>query len=214
MPQLKKGNEFKPFDVVDAPTAIEHAVHESSNDEQAAALRLNSRVSEEEQGETMTGECEIVETLPKAFCISVLLTGSVQAAEAVVSEGIAALELDQISSDSLLLATVKSAILRRAEFLEQSEGLSILPLELRRLFLLAANHRDCFVLRVLIGLIPELCSGILHLSIHEAEDALYAALQELPRIETYDMDRPESVHPAQDEKVDSCAPTSGETRGY
>jgi hypothetical protein len=157
----------------------------------------------------MTGESEMVEALPKAFWIALLLTGSIEAAEAEVLDGIAALELDHISGDSLLLATAKSAIQRRTESPEQSEVLSILPLELRRLFLLAPNYRDCFVSRVLIALTPELCSGILHLSIHEVEDALYTALQELPRIETCDMDRHEIVHPAQDAKVGFCTSPSG-----
>jgi hypothetical protein len=157
----------------------------------------------------MTGECETVEPLPKAFWIALLLTGSIEAAEAAVLDGIAALELDHISGDSLLRATAKSAIQRRTEFLGQSEELSILPLELRRLFLLAPRYRDCFVLRVLIGLTPELCSGILHLSIHEVDDALCAALEELPRIDTCDMDRREIVHPARDPKVGSCTSPSG-----
>src|SRR5260370_16905171 len=125
----------------------------------------------------MTAESEIVNALRNAFCIALLLAGKVEAAEAALLDGIAALELDRISGDSLLLATAKSAIHRRIEIPEQSDGLSILPLELRRLFLLAPNHRDCFVLRALVGLIPELCSGILHLSIHELQNPLYTPLQ-------------------------------------
>ncbi len=120
-------------------------------------------------------------------------------------DGIAALELDHISSDSLLLKTAKSSIQRRTAF---PEGLSILPPELRRLFLLAPNYRDCLVLRVLNGLTSEFCSGILHLSIHEVDDALYTALQELPRIETCDMDRLEFADSAQNVKVDSSTSTS------
>src|SRR5882757_6551431 len=102
----------------------------------------------------MTGESEIVEALHRAFWIAFMLTGRIEAAEAVVMDGIAALELDHISGDSLLLTTAKSAVQRRTEFPEQLEGLSILPLELRRLFLLSPNYRDCFVLRVLNGLTP------------------------------------------------------------
>jgi hypothetical protein len=145
----------------------------------------------------MTDESETVEALSKAFWTALLLTGSIEAAEAAVLDGIVALELDHVSGDSLLLATAKCAIQRRTEFLERSEGLSILPLELRRLFLLAPNYRDCLVLRVIIGMTPELCSGILHLSIHEVDDALYTALQELPRMDTCDMDRREIAYPAQ-----------------
>src|SRR5207247_1798573 len=79
------------------------------------------------------------------------------------------------------------SIRRRAEFPERSEGVSILPLELKRLLLLAPICRDCFILQVLIGLTPTTCSGILHLSQQECEDALHMALQHLPFIETSDV---------------------------
>jgi hypothetical protein len=143
----------------------------------------------------MTGEAEIIEALPNAFWMVLLLTGNVEAAEAALLDGIAALESHHISSDDLLLATARSAIHRRIEIAEQSEGLSLLPAELRRLFLLAPNYRDCFVLRTLIGLSPELCSGILHLSIYEVEDAHCRALQELPFIDKWNIARGGSVHP-------------------
>ncbi|MCU1338116.1 MAG: hypothetical protein JWO19_3697 [Bryobacterales bacterium] len=139
----------------------------------------------------MISECETVEALHRAFWITLLLSGNIEAAEAAVLDGIAELEVDHTSRDSLLLAITKSAIQRRTEFFEQSEGLSILPRELRRLLLLARNCRDCFVLRILIGLTPRHCSGILHLSIHEVEDALYTALHELPRLEACDTNRSE-----------------------
>jgi hypothetical protein len=143
----------------------------------------------------MTGESEMATALPNAFWMALLLTGNVEAAEAAALDGIAALELERISGDSLLLATANSAMRRRNEIAEQSEGFSILPSELRRLFLLAPNYRDCFVLRALIGLSPELCSRILHLSIQQVENALYTALQEVSRIETWDTIRRDSVHP-------------------
>ena len=157
----------------------------------------------------MMGESELVKALPNAFWVALLLTGTIEAAEAAVLDGIEAIELDRISGNSLLLATAKSAILRRVEIPEQSEGLSILPLELRRLFLLAPNYRDCFVLRALIGLSPEPCSAILHLSIPEVENALYAALQELPCIETWGITQRDGVHPAQDATLDRCTSESG-----
>jgi hypothetical protein len=152
----------------------------------------------------MTGESEMVEALPSAFWMVLLLTGNVEAAEAALLDGIAALELYRISGGSLLLATAKSAIHRRIEIPEQSEGLSLLPAELRRLFLLAPNYRDCLVLRTLIGLSPEICSRILHLSICEVEDAHCRALEELPFIDKWDITRRDSVHPAQGTTADRC----------
>jgi hypothetical protein len=151
----------------------------------------------------------MVKALPKAFWIALLLTGNIEAAEAAVLDGIATLELDHISGDTLLLATTNSAIQPRTESVRQPEGLSILPLELRRLFLLTPNCRDRFVLRVFIGLTPEICSGILQLSIHDVEDAFYAALQGLSRIDTCEIDRYESVNPDQDAMVDLCTSVPG-----
>jgi hypothetical protein len=133
---------------------------------------------------------ELFQALPQAFCTALLLTGGTKPAEAAVLDVIAELALDQLSGGSLILESAKAAIQRRADLEDQSEQpFSMLPFELRRLFLLVPKNRDCFVLRVLIGLTPEQCSEMLHLSICEVEDALYTALQELPRGETYNMDR-------------------------
>jgi hypothetical protein len=54
------------------------------------------------------------------------------------------------------------------------------PPELQRLFMLQPLPRHCFVLRVLVGLTPEVCAELLEISVSEFEGALYAALIELP----------------------------------
>jgi hypothetical protein len=91
------------------------------------------------------------------------------------------LESGHIVEDVLLVETAKSAILRRADFPAQlKQAPSHLRLELRRLFLLAPVSRDCFVLRVLLRIPLATCSAVLHLTMHEIEEVLCAALQELP----------------------------------
>src|SRR5271168_3256989 len=126
-------------------------------------------------------QSELFQALPQAFCTALLLTGGTKRAEAAVLGVIAELAPDQLSGGSLILGSAKAAIQRRADLDDQSEQpFSMLPFELRRLFLLVPTNRDCFVLRVLIGLTPAQCSEMLHLSIFEVEDALYTALQELP----------------------------------
>ena len=122
--------------------------------------------------------------LDEAFVAGLLLAGSLDAAEAAVLDGIVTLEPGVPCCDTLLEQTARSSIRRRAEFPERSEGALILPLELRRLLLIAPICRDCFILQVLIGLPPAACSGILHLSQQECENALHMALQNLPFIET------------------------------
>ena len=129
----------------------------------------------------MTAKGEVSKAVDEAFCAAFLLTGSTEAAENAVLDGIAALEFGHVVDDVLLVETVKSAIQRRADFPGQPEQApSHLPLELRRLFLLAPISRDCFVLRFLLGITPGTFSGILHLTTQETEEVLCTASQELP----------------------------------
>jgi len=134
----------------------------------------------------MTAKDDVYKALDEAFCAAFLLTGSTELAENAVLDGITALEFGHIVDDVLFVESVKSAIQRRADFPGQSSpALSQLPLELQRLFLLAPISRDSFVLRVLLGKPPATCSAVLHLTIHEINDVLSAALQELPRLDAY-----------------------------
>jgi hypothetical protein len=101
----------------------------------------------------MTAKSEASKAIDKAFRAALLLTGNTELAENAVLDGIAASEFGHIVDD-VLLETVKSAIQRRAAFSDQSaQAPSDLPLELRRLFLLAPISRDSFVLRVLLGML-------------------------------------------------------------
>jgi DNA-directed RNA polymerase specialized sigma24 family protein len=135
-------------------------------------------------------QSEMCQALPQAICTVLLLTGGTKRAEAAVLNGIAELALGQLSAGHLIRESAKAAVQRRADLEDQSDPLlSMLPLELRRLFLLVPRNRECFVLRVLVGLTSEVCAEMLHVPICEVDDALYMALQELPRGETYNMDR-------------------------
>ena len=128
----------------------------------------------------MTAEIKISETLCEAFRSALILTGSIEAAERAVADGISTLGLD-LAGDTLLVETARSAIQRRTEYSDQPEALSILPLELQGLFRLSPIGRDCFVLRVLMGLTSEVSAGIMNLSKDETDEALYCALLDLPR---------------------------------
>jgi hypothetical protein len=131
---------------------------------------------------SMTAPSEVSKALDQAFRAASLLTGSAEVAENAVLDGIDALEFDKPVDDVLLVETVKSAIRRRVAFSGLSEQ-AHLPLELQRLFLLAPISRDCFILRVLLGITAWTCSNILHLGVEEIEVVLCAALQELPLLE-------------------------------
>jgi hypothetical protein len=116
--------------------------------------------------------------LEEAFRAAHLLTGCPEAAESAVLRGIAAVDFNHIGDD-VLVETAKAAIQCRADFPAQWEP-TVLPLELQRLLLLAPTSRDCFILRVLLGMDVGTCCRILPLGTEEFCEALYAALQELP----------------------------------
>src|SRR5260370_10374414 len=106
---------------------------------------------------------KIGEALDEAFRAALVLTGSIEAAERAVADGITTLGFD-LAGDTLVVETARFAIQRRAEFSDEPEALSILPLELQGLFLISTICCDCFGFRVLIGLTAEVSAGILHLS--------------------------------------------------
>src|SRR5579862_9985429 len=97
----------------------------------------------------MIGKKEVSKALDGAFRAALMLTGSMQAAEHAVFNGIAATECYGAEDDALLLETVNAAIRRRPDSPHHpEEPPAHLSLELRRLFLLTPISRDCFVLRI------------------------------------------------------------------
>ena len=79
----------------------------------------------------------------------------------------------------LLIEAVRSAVRRRTKSSDGPYEVDGLPAELRRLFMLQPLLRYCFVLRILVGLSPEVCAELLDISVTGLEDAVYAALTEL-----------------------------------
>jgi hypothetical protein len=116
-----------------------------------------------------------------AFLAALMLTGTIDAAEQAVSEAIATSGCG-VAVGGLLVATARCAIQLRDEFLPRAEIPPSLPPELQRLFLLSSVGRNCFVLRMLMGLTPEMSSGILNLHRDEVDEALRRALSDLPRL--------------------------------
>src|SRR5260370_38802901 len=122
----------------------------------------------------MTAKSEASRAVSEAFRAALLLTAGAEAAENAVLGGIAALEFGHIADDVLLIETVKTVIQQRDEFPSQPEPTRArLPRELQRLFLLAPISRDCFMLRVLLGIPIGTCSTILRLGIEEICEVLY-----------------------------------------
>jgi hypothetical protein len=116
-----------------------------------------------------------------------LLAGATRVAELAVRDGIEA--CGNISHRSLLIETVQSTIRRRAESPAGLDGINLLPPELRRVLGLQPIFRDCFVLRILVQLPPEKCAELLNISITEYDDALSAALKQLPLLSSVNADQ-------------------------
>jgi hypothetical protein len=115
--------------------------------------------------------------LDMAFRTALLLTGDTRTAEAAVTRAIDACEA--LSPGGILIEAVRSAVRRRTKLSNGPYEVDGLPVELQRLFMLQPLLRHCFVLRILVGLFPEVCAELLEISIAEFEDAVYAALTEL-----------------------------------
>jgi hypothetical protein len=123
-----------------------------------------------------------MDTMPSAFDMAfrtaLLLTGDTRTAEVAVRRAIDACEA--LSPGGILIEAVRSAVRRRTKLSNGPYEVECLPTELRRLFMLQPLPRHCFVLRVLVGLSPEVCAELLEISIIEFEDAVYEALTQLP----------------------------------
>jgi len=132
--------------------------------------------------------------LDTAFSVALLLGGSTKMAEAAVFDAIESSE-DVSQSSSLLIETAKSLVRRRKNAARRLDVCALLPFELGRLFLLDPMGRDSFVLRILAGLPPEVCAGILEVSVPELEEALFRALQELPHLEKREDPRTLATNP-------------------
>ena len=116
--------------------------------------------------------------LDGAFRTALLLTGDTRTAEAAVMHGIGVCE--DLSPGGLLIAAVRSAVRRRTKLSDGPYEVECLPHELRRLFMLQPLPRRCFVLRVLVGLSPEVCAELLEVSVTQFENAVYRALTQIP----------------------------------
>jgi hypothetical protein len=120
----------------------------------------------------------IQDAVNTAFRVALLFGCDTTTAEAAVLDGIGACE--DVSHRSLVIEAIGSALRRRASSTDAPGAVQLLPAELRHLFKLQPLLRDCFVLRILLGLSPEVCTGLLNISVTEFEDASYAALKQLP----------------------------------
>jgi hypothetical protein len=110
-------------------------------------------------------------------------------------DGRAALGFSHAIDRVLIVESVKAAIRRRAASSGRpAQAFAHLPVELRRLFLLTPISRDCFVLRILLGIPSATCAPVLCLAAHKIEALLYVALHDLPLLNAYGSIRSEIIN--------------------
>ena len=109
--------------------------------------------------------------LTQAIVTAYLITGSARQSEAVVTRAIAGWDPEKGVRSLLELAAVLALKYKRGEGDEWS-----LPAELQNIARLPRNVRRVFVLRVLLGLPPDVCANILDLSLDRVDRQTCAAL--------------------------------------
>jgi DNA-directed RNA polymerase specialized sigma24 family protein len=101
--------------------------------------------------------------LATPFVTAVLLTGSAERAETAMLEGIRSWDADADPDEELLRTTVSAALdLYRPQRQEEiTQASFLLPVELRGVLQLPPDLRQCYVLRLLMGLPRESCARML-----------------------------------------------------
>jgi hypothetical protein len=123
------------------------------------------------------------ETVENAFLIGLLLTGSMKQAEDAVVESIDCSDTSQVCGERIFRSVIHSSLSPRlkplAADMVDEDSAAMLPLELRRVLHLPRELRECFVLRMLIGLPGESCAWLLQVDPAEIRSRLQKAVTKL-----------------------------------
>ncbi len=124
------------------------------------------------------------EGLSQCFLAAILLTANKGRAEAAVVGSISLLECEFTSDGALLRGTIKASLASSASFAEQTVGElaeagSALPLELRHVLHVSQDLRQCFVLRILLGLSREACAALLGIDVQHIDELTCASVFQL-----------------------------------
>jgi DNA-directed RNA polymerase specialized sigma24 family protein len=121
--------------------------------------------------------------IDRAFLTALLLTGSAERAEDAVIE---ALDLwdEEEEHDELMYAAARAAVASRSESKklageELESAMLLVPAELRGVLRLSSELRQCFVLRILLGLSTRACARALELHVRQVDRCTAAALEKV-----------------------------------
>jgi hypothetical protein len=128
-------------------------------------------------------DSELCDAASKAFVTAFLLSGNAKRAEHAVSESIARMTFEDSSGEELLQGAVKAAVRPQegpwSAPNEWESTSSRLPLELRRVLCLDPYIRQCFVLRILVGLPSEACAAFLNSDADQVDRSACEAMSQL-----------------------------------
>jgi DNA-directed RNA polymerase specialized sigma24 family protein len=133
---------------------------------------------------TAARECgrDIEHTINRAFLTAHLLTASTEQAESATMEAIDLWDPDAETEEVLFRNVLHAAARPQIESVPSSSNKcdvagSYLPDELQAVLRLAPQLRRCFVLRILVGLPPQVCARLLHLDSRRVDRYASAALE-------------------------------------
>jgi hypothetical protein len=125
---------------------------------------------------------DIEHTISKAFLTAHLLTASTEQAESATMEAIDSWNSDEETGEALFRSVLDAAVRVQMRHVSSSSNQcdmaeSYLPVELQAVLRLAPQLRRCFVLRILVGLPPQVCARLLHLHSRRVDWYACAALE-------------------------------------
>ena len=136
----------------------------------------------------MKPECSTQQAIKQAFWPAVLLSADTKRAEEAIADAIRILEPEDFATDAFLICVLTLLIQRSRLFVDQRESdrdlsLSIFPIELQCVLRLPTSYRHCYVLRILLGLPDDLCTGLLHLDKRALSKITSAAVGRLAAVQ-------------------------------
>jgi DNA-directed RNA polymerase specialized sigma24 family protein len=123
-------------------------------------------------------------SLSPAYLAAILLTGSVQSAEQAVVRGLDATDRNA-TNEELLRATVVASteIMHSAKQHEVvARAVALLPIELQNVLQLPTSVRQCFVLRLLLGVPEDFSARLVDLDVGELDRNIALAAQALAQV--------------------------------
>jgi hypothetical protein len=132
----------------------------------------------------MSTETQPPPAMGRVLTAAVLLSGDLTEAEDAVADAILSLDTDDFETEAFLMCVLILSIQRshnssKWSIRKKSEISVTLPAELQNVLNLSLKLRQCFVLRVLLGLPKETCSRMLQVDYDELEKSVSSAAVEL-----------------------------------